>query len=72
MNKNQIVGRAIALGGAIFALFLNFEPVAIMLLAWIVLGEELSSERIGGIALIVIALFLSHWKVPRINACVNP
>jgi drug/metabolite transporter (DMT)-like permease len=56
------------IGGAIFALFLNFEPVIILLLAWIVIGEELSNERIGGIALIVFALFLSHWKAPRINA----
>ena len=56
------------IGGAIFALFLNFEPVIILLLAWVVIGEELSSERIGGIALVVMALFLSHWKVPRINS----
>jgi len=56
------------IGGAIFALFLNFEPVIILLLAWMVIGEELSNERIGGIALIVFALFLSHWKAPRINA----
>jgi drug/metabolite transporter (DMT)-like permease len=56
------------IGGAIFALFLNFEPVIILLLAWIVIGEELSIERIGGITLIVFALFLSHWKAPRVNA----
>ena len=56
------------IGGAIFALFLNFEPVIILLLAWIVIGEELSNARIGGITLIVFALFLSHWKAPRINA----
>ena len=56
------------IGGAIFALFLNFEPVIILLLAWTVIGEELSSERVGGIALIVIALFLSHWRVPRVKA----
>ena len=53
------------IGGAIFALFLNFEPVIIMLLAWIVIGEQLSPERLAGIALIVFALFLSHWKIPR-------
>lgn len=52
------------IGGAIFALFLNFEPVIILLLAWFVIGEQLSPERIAGIALIVFALFLSHWKVP--------
>jgi drug/metabolite transporter (DMT)-like permease len=56
------------IGGAIFALFLNFEPVIILLLAWIVIGEQLSNERISGIALIVFALFLSHWKAPKINA----
>jgi drug/metabolite transporter (DMT)-like permease len=55
------------IGGAIFALFLNFEPVIILLLAWMVIGEELSNGRIFGIALIVIALFLSHWKVPRVK-----
>ncbi len=54
-------------GGAIFALFLNFEPVIIILLAWIVIGEDLSLERIAGIALIVFALFLSHWKIPRLK-----
>jgi drug/metabolite transporter (DMT)-like permease len=51
-------------GGAVFALFLNFEPVVIMILAWAVIGEELSIQRITGIALIVIALFLSHYR-PR-------
>ena len=61
MNKNQIVG------GGIFALFLNFEPVIIILLAWIVIGEDLSLERIAGIALIVFALFLSHWKIQRLK-----
>ena len=56
------------IGGAIFALLLNFEPVVILLLAWIVIGEQLSPERISGIALIVFALFLSHWKVRRIDS----
>jgi drug/metabolite transporter (DMT)-like permease len=54
-------------GGAIFALFLNFEPVVIMILAWAVIGEELSIQRIAGIALIVIALFLSHYR-PKTTA----
>lgn len=54
-------------GGAIFALFLNFEPVIILLLAWIVIGETLSLERVLGIGLIVFALFLSHWKIPRVK-----
>lgn len=61
MNKNQIGG------GAKFALFLNFEPVIIILLAWIVIGEDMSFERIAGIVLIVFALFLSHWKIPRLK-----
>ncbi|MDH3389977.1 MAG: DMT family transporter [Gammaproteobacteria bacterium] len=52
-------------GSAIFSLLLNFEPIVILSLAWIVLGEELSPERISGIALIVFALFLSHWRVAR-------
>jgi len=54
------------IGGAIFALLLNFEPVVILLLAWIVIGEQLSPELVSGMALIVFALFLSHCKVPRI------
>lgn len=53
-------------GGAIFALFLNFEPAIILLLAWLVLGEQLTIERIAGIVLIVLALFLSHWRLPRL------
>ena len=52
-------------GGAVFALFLNFEPVIILLLAWLALGEQLSAERVAGMALIVLALFLSHWKPLR-------
>jgi len=52
-------------GGAVFALFLNFEPVMILLLAWLVIGEELSPGRVGGIALVVFALLLSHWRPPR-------
>ena len=54
-------------GGAVFALFLNFEPVMIFLLAWAVIGEQLSAERVGGIALIVFALFLSHWRIRRVD-----
>ena len=53
-------------GGAVFALFLNFEPVMILLLAWLVIGEELSSERIIGIAMVVIALIISQWKNPAL------
>ena len=55
-------------GGAVFALFLNFEPVIIFLFAWIVIGEQLSAERIGGISLIVFALMLSHWRISRVEA----
>ena len=54
-------------GGAIFALFLNFEPVMILLLAWLVIGEQFSAGRIAGIALVVFALFLSHWRVSRVE-----
>jgi uncharacterized membrane protein len=38
-----------------------------LVFAWIVIGEELSIERVCGIALIVFALFLSHWKALRIS-----
>jgi threonine/homoserine efflux transporter RhtA len=61
MNKNQIVG------AKIFDLFLNFEPVIIILLAWIVIGKDLSIEHIAGIALFVFALLLSHWKIRRLK-----
>jgi drug/metabolite transporter (DMT)-like permease len=54
------------IGGAVFALFLNFEPVMILTLAWLVIGEELSSERIIGIAMVVIALVISQWKNPAL------
>jgi len=54
------------IGGAVFALFLNFEPVMILLLAWLVIGEELSSGRIIGIAMVVIALVISQWKNPAL------
>jgi hypothetical protein len=50
MNKNQIVGRAIALSAAIFYGF----NTTLWRLAY----------DTGGIALIVVALFLSHWKAP--------
>ena len=52
------------IGGSIFALILNFEPVVILLLAWIVIGEALTPARITGITLVVIALFISHWRRP--------
>lgn len=54
MNKNQIVGRAIALSAAIFYGF----NTTLWRLAY----------DTGGIALIIVALFLSHWKAPRIIA----
>jgi drug/metabolite transporter (DMT)-like permease len=54
-------------GGAVFALFLNFEPVIILFLAWIALGEQLSAGRFGGMLLVVFALFLSHWRLPRVG-----
>jgi drug/metabolite transporter (DMT)-like permease len=55
----------VRVGGAVFALFLNFEPVIILLLAWLALGENLTPARIGGMALVVLALFLSHWRTRR-------
>ncbi len=53
------------IGGGAFALFMNFEPVVIFLLAWLVLAEAMTPERLLGIGLIVFALFLSHWRLPR-------
>lgn len=50
------------IGATVFAMFLNFEPVMILTLAWLVIGEDLSSERIIGIAMVVIALVISQWK----------
>ena len=52
------------IGGAIFALFLNFEPVVILILAWLVLGEELTVARLTGIGMVVMALVISHWRSP--------
>jgi len=61
--------KAIAsVGGAVFALFLNFEPVIILLLAWLALGEDLTTARVSGMALVVFALFLSHWRARRVEA----
>jgi drug/metabolite transporter (DMT)-like permease len=49
-------------GASVFALFLNFEPVVILLLAWMVIGEDLSVTRISGISMVVAALVISHWR----------
>jgi len=51
------------IGASVFALFLNFEPVIILLLAWIVIGEDLSLTRISGIGMVVTALVISHWRM---------
>ena len=56
------------IGGGVFALFMNFEPVVIFLLAWLVLAEAMTPARLLGIGLIVFALFLSHWRLPRRRA----
>jgi len=54
------------IGGSTFALILNFEPVVILMLAWIVIGENLTLSRIAGIALVVTALFISHWRSSKL------
>ena len=66
MNKNQIVGRAIALSAAIFYGFnttlsrlaydTGTNPVSLTLYRFLMSA-----------ALIVFALFLSHWKIPRLK-----
>ena len=53
------------IGGSIFALILNLEPVVILLLAWLVIGETLTIARITGIAMVVLALVVSHWRNPQ-------
>ncbi|MFT5350986.1 MAG: drug/metabolite transporter (DMT)-like permease [Gammaproteobacteria bacterium] len=58
-------------GGGVFAMFLNMEPAVILILAWLVIGEELTIARIVGIALVVLALFLSHWKPKQTTAPVE-
>ena len=55
------------IGGSIFALILNFEPVVILLLAWVVIGEDLTPARISGIALVVAALFISHRRPTKLT-----
>ncbi len=54
------------IGGSTFALILNFEPVVILILAWMVIGEDLTLSRIAGIALVVTALFISHWRSSKL------
>ena len=67
MNKNPMVGRIIAPGAAIFY---GFDTILSRLAC--ATGTTpvslLSPERISGMALIVPALFLSQWKLPRIDA----
>ncbi len=53
------------IGGGMFALFMNFEPVVIFMLAWLVLAESMTPERLAGIGLILFALMLSHWRLLR-------
>ena len=48
------------IGAATTALFLNFEPVIILLLAWVVLSEQLSTARLAGVVLVVLSLLISQ------------
>ena len=48
------------IGAAGTALFLNLEPVIILLLAWFVLNEHLSIARLVGVFLVVTSLLISQ------------
>jgi drug/metabolite transporter (DMT)-like permease len=85
MNKNQIVGRAMALSAAIFYGFnttlsrlaydtgttplsltlYRFLMSAILMIAIVLVLRK--SWKIPATPM-VFALFLSHWKAPKINA----
>lgn len=50
------------IGAAQTALLMNLEPVVIMIMARIVVGETLTISRVCGMLLVVIALLLSQWR----------
>lgn len=44
-------------------MILNFEPVVILLMAAVIVGEEITLPRSVGLALVLPALVLSRWPV---------
>ena len=55
------------ISGATFSLFLNLEPVVILLLSWLVVGESLTVNKVMGISMVVAALFISARKPVSAN-----
>lgn len=58
-------------GPADSALFMNLEPVVSVVLAMVVLGEELSWPQLGGISLVLAALVLSSLSRRRMSRSVQ-
>jgi drug/metabolite transporter (DMT)-like permease len=52
-----------ALGPVRTALSMNFEPVASVVLSWIILGQRLSPGQILGAAFVIAAITLAAWRV---------
>jgi drug/metabolite transporter (DMT)-like permease len=44
------------------ALSMNFEPVASVVLSWIILGQRLSAGQIVGAAFVIAAITLAAWR----------
>ena len=51
-----------ALGPVRTALSMNFEPVASVVLSWIILGQRLSPGQILGAAFVIAAITLAAWR----------
>jgi drug/metabolite transporter (DMT)-like permease len=60
-----IIGLFVAvgvLGPVRTALSMNFEPVASVVLSWIILGQRLSAGQIVGAAFVIAAITLAAWR----------
>lgn len=49
-------------GAAATAMMLNLEPIVIFLMAAMVVGEEITPDRIVGLSFVVAALIMSQWR----------
>jgi drug/metabolite transporter (DMT)-like permease len=56
-----LVAATARLGPARVGFFMNFEPVAAVLLAALILGQTLAPVQLAGAALVICALFLFHF-----------
>ena len=53
------------MGASLTALYLNLEPVVILLVAWFVLNEQLSFGRLLGVFLVVASLLISRLPLSK-------